>query len=203
MTSPSAAHEWRVELLATVAMLSGCRRRVTLDKGMSPDVAAADDTGRRLFVADAKATETAGCSATSRRLRRYLRAISSWRAFGYDARFALCAERGSGDWDDVLASEARSVWAGDVRARSTPVGSDSVLAWLDLPSRSGASPTPRLGTAPDGLFDTDRGRDRVLVLPHPQDEPAERAELLVGLGVPSPVTVDLLAPPQRVGLGGA
>ena len=184
-------------------MLSGCRRHVTLDAGLSPDVAAADDSGRRLFVADAKATETAGCSQTSRRLRRYLRAISPWRALGYDARFALCAERGSGDWDDALARAARSVSVGDVPPRSTTVGLDSVLAWLDLPALSGASPAPRLGAAPDGLLDPRRCFGGILVLPCSKDEPAECAERLVGLDVTGLVTVDLLAPPQRVGLGGA
>lgn len=188
--SASAVHERRVGVLTTLGALAGCRAAARLDPGLSPDVVAADHRLRVLFVGDAKATETAGCAATARRLRRYLRATEIWRAAGYIVRVALCASRDTSEWERTLLR-----LAGDVRAPVAAHGhatlGDDALAWLDLTAAtrtcpagspagalwpSAATPTSglALGTtaARDDVRNPRRGLDRVLVLPDPLDEPS-------------------------------
>ena len=166
--APSAPHEARVELLATAAILSGCRSPVLVESGLRPDVAVADHPGRRLFVGNAKATETSACAATGRRLRRYLRAISPWRANGYHVRLVLCVEKGSGDWAGQLARLCHSVGAGvAVAGRTAEFGGDSELAWIDLPAVDvGSGGTTRAtGSISDSFLDSGRCLDGVFVLP--------------------------------------
>lgn len=75
MSAPSPAHEERVELLRSIAALSGYRCDIAIGDALMPDVARMSSTTRGLFVGDAKATETSGCIATSERLQNYLRPV--------------------------------------------------------------------------------------------------------------------------------
>lgn len=77
MSAPSTAHDERVELLRSIAALSGYRCDIPIGDALMPDVARMSSTTRGLFVGDAKATETSGCIATSGRLQNYLRAVSA------------------------------------------------------------------------------------------------------------------------------
>lgn len=119
-----------------MGILAGCRSVVQLESALRPDVVLANRSLRRLFLGDAKATETAGCGYTCRRLRRYLRAVAPWSAAGYDIRLAICAPIGSGDWQATLTSSARSVGIKILRNGSTDIGTDSEVAWIDISSGS-------------------------------------------------------------------
>lgn len=75
MSAPSPDHQERVDLLRSIATLSGYPCDVPIDDALVPDVARLSRATRGLFVGDAKATETSGCAATSERLQNYLRAV--------------------------------------------------------------------------------------------------------------------------------
>jgi len=74
VSAPSPDHQERVDLLRSIATLSGYSCDVPIDDALVPDVARLSRATRGLFVGDAKATETSGCAATSHRLQNYLRA---------------------------------------------------------------------------------------------------------------------------------
>jgi hypothetical protein len=189
--SASSLHERRVGLLATLAALAGCRAASRLEPGLAPDVLTADHRLRVLFVGDAKATETAGCAATARRLRRYLRATQTWRAAGYTVRVVLCASGEAKAWEAALLRLAAEVHAPLAAHGHAAVGADDGLAWVDLPSTKAArraasttgdgsssavaaasGPVLRVATTGDDTGDPGCCLGRVLVLPHPLDEPA-------------------------------
>lgn len=75
MSAPSTEHEDRVELLRSIATLSGYCFDIPVGEDFVPDVARLSRATRGVFVGDAKATETSGCIATSERLQNYLRAV--------------------------------------------------------------------------------------------------------------------------------
>ncbi len=77
MSAPSQAHEDRVDTLRSVASLAGFHCDVTVGDALVPDLARMSTASRALFVGDAKATESSGCSATNARLQRYLRAADA------------------------------------------------------------------------------------------------------------------------------
>ena len=89
MSAPSEAHEHRVELLEQLADLAGLRDPFGLGAGLIPDVSRVDNRCRRLLVGDAKNTETPGCEATGRRLRRYVVPLSGHLRSGVEARLVL------------------------------------------------------------------------------------------------------------------
>lgn len=137
--SPSILHESRVGTLDALARLAGCGRTVELDRHLHPDVVRSDWGGRRLFVGEAKATETAGCQATARRLRRYLRSVRSWQDAGFDVRLAVCG--GDQKWVDRLLTLAAQVGNPACHQGWVRVGDDPV-AWIDLPPTGATSPSP-------------------------------------------------------------
>src|SRR5579862_1708425 len=103
MTAPSVIHERRLETLDTAAVLAGCLLTVTIEVGQIPDVARADLGRRRLFIGDAKASETQGNFETLRRLRRYARAATAWADAGYTVRLGIChGPEAAADWRPTL-----------------------------------------------------------------------------------------------------
>lgn len=82
MSAPSEAHEDRVRVLETLAILAGFPSELWIGQRLMPDVARYDPISWSLFVGDAKATETSGCAATRARLGAYVRAIRPWRRDG-------------------------------------------------------------------------------------------------------------------------
>jgi len=140
----SIAHENRTAVLTTLGFLAGCRSAVHLESALHPDVLLADHRKRWLFLGDAKASETAGCEATARRLRRYVRALSPWRAGGYGVRLAVCTPTDSGDWERSLAAVAQDAGTIPVASGTTLIGADTRLTWVQLatPHFTGARSTP-------------------------------------------------------------
>src|SRR4051794_28397863 len=74
MGTPTNEHELRVAHLQTLASLGGFTTDITLGLDVVPDVCRIDVVRRRLFVGDAKQTESPGNVDTRRRLVRYIAA---------------------------------------------------------------------------------------------------------------------------------
>ncbi len=136
MSAPSTLHENRVAQLDTLAVLAGCRSPARLGSGTLPDVARVDRPVRRLFIGDGKATETAGCSETQRRLRRYVKATDPWRRAGFAVRVAVCHGAQSGPWRsqlEVLASRAGAQISG---SGMMCLDGTTAVSWVDLVAAS-------------------------------------------------------------------
>ena len=71
MNAPTAQHESRVDTLAALANRAGFTVDVRLDGHLNPDVTRLHWSSARLFVADAKATESPKDRATRARLAGY------------------------------------------------------------------------------------------------------------------------------------
>lgn len=81
MTAPSVAHERRAGVLDALAVLAGFSVELTCwPDGTRPDVLRADVARRRLFVGEAKETESPGRTDTAERLARYLGWVAAARA---------------------------------------------------------------------------------------------------------------------------
>lgn len=104
MSAPSTLHEDRVRTLETVAALAGIVVPASIGPECVPDVARVSIDGTVVLVADAKATETPGCTATIGRLRRYVRAVRPLVEAGVIVRVAVChGDRGRvDDWQRNL-----------------------------------------------------------------------------------------------------
>ena len=88
----SAPHATRCGFLSDLATLAGFHRRaLQLPDGRIPDVLRFSEDARRLFLGDAKATETPGNSSTQARLYAYCRSIAAYLdAGGTEVVFAIC-----------------------------------------------------------------------------------------------------------------
>ena len=130
MGAPSDVHESRVACLRDLAFLSGHTVDFSLSRWHRPDVAVRDPNRLRLFVGDAKATETSTNPETRRRLRSYASAVVPWRRAGYSICLAVCV---SVDGDDGWASLLADFGASSRSARSVTLGGDERLIWVELP----------------------------------------------------------------------
>ena len=93
---PGPEHESRVAFLESLAVLLGCTQSFgfALPDGRCPDVVRFSIAGRRLFLGDAKHTESPGCTETQVRIQSYLRWVSAHvRRDGRTGIFALCFGR--------------------------------------------------------------------------------------------------------------
>lgn len=88
-------HARRSEFLKDLALLMGFfSAAARLPDGRIPDVLRFTEDSRRLFVGDAKATETPGNIATQLRLLAYCHSIADYlRVIGDEAVFAVCCGR--------------------------------------------------------------------------------------------------------------
>lgn len=136
MVSPTAEHESRRVVLATLADLSGYTAELKL-QGLLPDVSRANGRGD-VFLADAKATETPGCSSTRFRLNRYARWLGQTTETPWcrTATLALAVGDRAEGWmrllDRVLETERLFGWAQHtIRVDSTCI----VLSARSVPSR--------------------------------------------------------------------
>lgn len=120
MTAPSVAHEQRAEVLDALAVLAGFSAELACwPDGTRPDVLRADVARRRLFVGEAKATESPCRSDTAERLARYLAWVAAARA---DMTYvAICFGR----------RDDRRGWIRLLERVSSPAGVDlaSVAGW--------------------------------------------------------------------------
>lgn len=134
MGAPTKAHEQRIDVLRDMAAVAGLVESFSLGVGLEPDVALRRRSSALVLVGDAKATETPGCAATSRRLSTYAWSLIDVVRRGVRARLVLAVptsgERITRAWCDVLAIAAPPV------PRSTPsharVDESTTLIWLDL-----------------------------------------------------------------------
>lgn len=133
MSGPGRAHEHRVALLGQVADLAGLRDKFDLGAGLAPDVSRTDAHCRHVLVGDAKGTETPGCVATGRRLRRYAVALLGLAHAGVAVRLVLgVPPRGDGGrgWLTLLQhSTAPMPVSGRGRIN---LDDSTTLIWLDL-----------------------------------------------------------------------
>lgn len=134
MSRPSEAHEVRVDLLRTVASLAGYPRGLPLGLHVVPDVVRFDSTRRRVFVGDAKETESPGNLLTARRLRAYAGALRPLLAAGWDAVFVVCHGTlyRADPWCAVLTEAVRTAGLVPSFAGSNVIDRDAVLAWVSL-----------------------------------------------------------------------
>ena len=129
MGAPSVTHERRVADLRTLGQLAGHTREVRLARYETPDVVLASPTRPRLFVADAKSTETSARAETRARLRSYRSASRSWRRVGFSVRLALCVSIGDTlGWGELLAN----LEPGGVAVSYRRFGPHDELLWVDL-----------------------------------------------------------------------
>jgi len=149
MSSPSPEHEARVRLLEAVAVLAGFTGTVAFEPPLEPDVFRVDFHRRRVFVGDAKATETTGAQATKARLARYARAARSWRDGGADVVLAVAhgQPRQAREWLDAVQEVAGAAGLETARAAISDLYGDCLLAWIYV---SGA-PTVRRGSSPGAV----------------------------------------------------
>src|SRR5690349_11778010 len=96
MSAPSALHEGRVAVLETLADLAGYTTHVNLGSHAIPDLSRIHRCDPRLFVADAKATESPSCTSTRYRLSRYAAMIKDWSRRGFEVDVALAHGPDSG-----------------------------------------------------------------------------------------------------------
>jgi hypothetical protein len=146
MTAPSDQHEERVAVLETMALLAGVTQLLHLPGDGRPDVARISVDGAVVLVADAKDTETPGCSETSRRLRRYARALRDLIEGAVAVRLAICHGRPAAthEWERTLSCVARDVGLRQSAAGSCAVDGHTVVAWIDL-----QLPADRIGLVRD------------------------------------------------------
>ena len=126
---PSLLHEERVNALRTMCNLTGCSEVGTLGEGLLPDVYLVDSASNRRIIGDAKASETPGCSATQRRLGRYLRAVVIEADPRWRTRIALAAGADPA-WLHMLASLA-SNWGLEVQRRGSTRLDTLSIHWID------------------------------------------------------------------------
>lgn len=133
MGAPTLTHESRVAHLETLATLAAFTTPVALPWRLRPDVARINEAHRGLFLGDAKATETPGCSATLARLHWYavgLRALEIDVARAVVALAVDDARYGRG-WQRALLS----TFVGDVvsvNRTSIAVFDGTAIVGLDL-----------------------------------------------------------------------
>jgi hypothetical protein len=148
MSAPSPEHEERVRVLEAVAMLAGFTGAIAFNPPLEPDVFRVDFKRHRVFVGDAKATETAGSHATKARLMRYARATLSWCAGGADAVLAVAHSQPhhSHEWLDALEEVVARAGLWPSAAGTSLLDQGCVLAWVEVPriltARHGSSPAP-------------------------------------------------------------
>ena len=107
MSAPSTLHEERVVLLGEMADLAGFIIPSRIDAQLTPDIVRLHHRYPRLFVADAKATESPGNQDTKRRILFYLKAIQPWIESKFEVRVAICAGLDpTGNWLETLQSMA-------------------------------------------------------------------------------------------------
>jgi hypothetical protein len=157
VSAPSQEHEDRRELLEAIAVLAGFSVRTRLGPGLEPDVVRVDLQRRRLFVADAKATEQPHESATSKRFERYVHEARRWSRAGFVVTLAIChgGDHRAAMWRDFLA---RQLPAGTF-VHSAGLDATSVATWAVVPAR--LNPGSGQTCWPGDVVDALRGQFRL------------------------------------------
>lgn len=137
---PSAEHEARREVLGAIAVLSGfdLAVRSALPDGSRPDILHISSAARRVFIGEAKYSETPGCLGTLARMRRYLAWFGSADGGPVECLLAVCHSRRDDRraWQAglrLLASEEQLTVAS---TGSKSLDLDTVLTWAFMSGRS-------------------------------------------------------------------
>lgn len=135
MSEPSAAHEYRVQLLETLSSLVGCHEDIgnELPNGSRPDVVRLDRKRRLLFFGDAKDTETPGNRDTQARLYRYIGdLVSHAQHAGTVSIFALCFREYAhiDQWTNVIRDLVNEAQGAITSTKIGSFGSGTCTAWF-------------------------------------------------------------------------
>jgi hypothetical protein len=123
-----------VGLLCAVASLAGYVRPLPLGLHIEPDLVRFDAARRRVFIGDAKETESPGSLETGGRLSAYAHGVRPLLAAGWDALFVVChgspyrADR----WCACLTQAIQSAGLMPSSAGGGIIDYDAVLAWATL-----------------------------------------------------------------------
>lgn len=134
MSAPGEIHERLREDLDTLAMLSGHRSPLHLGDWLRPDVARYDVATPRMFVGDAKATETPANVEAIRRLRSYLAPLARATGRGYVATFAVAHYEPSADWPHVLDWLSARLGLEPADRGRDVIATDATVSWIRLAS---------------------------------------------------------------------
>lgn len=136
---PSQLHEERVELLRTLATLSGFQPGPdVLIGGWRPDALLLRSQDGALFVGDAKATETPGNNETFERLCHYADFLSGWVESGSTGVLALTVDVSDAyTWLRVLRALSFGPSGGQsVRGRVDQIDDATAVIWENFVGRS-------------------------------------------------------------------
>lgn len=131
---PSLWHEYRKNVLDSIAVLAGCAESTgtQLPDGVRPDVLRFDTGKRMMFVGDAKDSETPGCAATEARLLTYFRWGKAFVLSGGTLVFVVCFGRISDDagWLSLLCQLCDEVGLAPSSAACDQLDYGLRLAWI-------------------------------------------------------------------------
>lgn len=133
MGAPSPLHESRVTLLGGLADLAGFVIPSRIDANLTPDLVRIHQRHPRLFVADAKATESSGNRETKARFLLYLKAIQPWLNCGFTVQVAICTDPDPfGSWLKTLRAMAQFSGLVSSAANTYLVDEETQIAWLTV-----------------------------------------------------------------------
>lgn len=135
MSAPGAAHEPLRTDLDALAVLSGHRCLLRLAAWLRPDVARCDMAHARIFVGDAKDTESPANAETIRRLRSYFAPVGSANRRGCAATFAVAHGEPSADWLSVLEWLCARLGLEATARGQEVIAADATVSWIWLASR--------------------------------------------------------------------
>lgn len=132
-------HDRNVSTLNTLAVLLGCYSDffTELPDGKRPDVLRYDSSKRRLFIGDAKNTETPRNRDTQKRLFSYMLWLSAYVSKpGRQAVFAICFRRSAdlNGWVQTVHSLAVAAEVGIANVKFNQLDAENNLVWFSVSS---------------------------------------------------------------------
>jgi hypothetical protein len=102
MSAPSVTHERVRDDLNTLALLAGYGVPLVFPVSLIPDVARIDPRRLRVFVGDAKHTETPNNYETRRRLAQYVGHIARWIHADFGVTLAIAYDDETSRWQPTV-----------------------------------------------------------------------------------------------------
>jgi hypothetical protein len=132
-------HDRNARVLSTLALLLGCHSNffIELPDGKRPDVLRYDSIKKRLFIGDAKNTETPRNKNTQKRLFSYLLWLSAYVSKpGRHAIFAVCFRHASDldGWIYTIQGLALVANISLSNIRSDQIDAETNLVWFSVSS---------------------------------------------------------------------
>ncbi len=151
MSAPTPIHEDRARALESLADLAGFTNELAWEASLLPDVLRFSSRHRALFVGDAKATETAGATATFDRLARYVGAAAPVLDTGSGLWMVVAHGRPNeaDAWADTLrrALLGSRIPASRVAAQVLDADLAIAWAWVSTHAPCDAGPTSIMGSS--------------------------------------------------------